>query len=675
MGGWWKAILLALLLELTLCQYSSWMTAFNQPKEAENINIYAGGQWNEDGTLTVEDSLRLEISEINCEVNALKVRFTRMNADGVEKEPVTTVSVYARDEANEDYYVLPDRQILKDVSKSQYMKLHLSGDCKSLVISFAAPQGNIIRIDEILINPRIPVSFSPLRLVLLTLTIFFICAARVRGRHYAVMWSENSRLQKTVTLGVILLQIGLFAGTVFLNPVFSNVEWEHHMQYHRLAEALSQGRLYLEEQPPAFLSSMENPYDFVMRDKMAESAGESYLWDVAYFEGKYYVYFGVVPVILFYLPWYLATGTPFPTHLGILITGIGFILAAFWLSGNLVRKYFKKGVPYLGWLLGTLLMINGCGALTIMRRPDFYSLPILLAVTLSVFGIGCFISSLSENQVTAWKLVAGALSMALVAGCRPQLLLGSLLAIPIFWDAVFQKSLLFSKNSRGRTALAMLAYGVVGAFLMFYNFKRFGSPFDFGATYNLTTNDMTRRGFELGRLPQAFFLYLLQPPALSARFPYLQLTSQWTSYMGKAITEGTFGGFLPANLMAASSLWFLGRKKWFSSRTLYWTAALAAVLGILVVCIDAQAAGVLLRYFSDFGWLFYLTALIAWFAAWEHNRGSFDRTILLRLGMNAAFAATMAFSLLLLFTDNSDALVNTAPDVFYRFYYELAFWV
>ena len=265
--------------------------------------------------------------------------------------------------------------------------------------------------------------------------------------------------------------------------------------------------------------------------------------------------------------------------------------------------------------------------------------------------------------------------MALVAGCRPQLLLGSLLAIPIFWDAVFQKSLLFSKNSRGRTALAMLAYGVVGAFLMFYNFKRFGSPFDFGATYNLTTNDMTRRGFELGRLPQAFFLYLLQPPALSARFPYLQLTSQWTSYMGKAITEGTFGGFLPANLMAASSLWFLGRKKWFSSRTLYWTAALAAVLGILVVCIDAQAAGVLLRYFSDFGWLFYLAALIAWFAAWEHNRGSFDRTILLRLGMNAAFAATMAFSLLLLFTDNSDALVNTAPDVFYRFYYELAFWV
>ncbi len=674
MGRWWKAILLALLLELTLFQYSSLLTAFNQPKEAENVRIYAGGEWNADGSITVEESLRLEILQINEKLNAIKISFTRLDPEGKETEEVTTVSVYAADEANQDYYVLPDRQILKDVPRSQYLKLHLSGECKSLVIFLAAGQGDIIQIDELILNPKIPVNFSLLRFFVLTLTIWFLAFASARGKYYKEMQAADSRSQRRITLAAVLLQIGLFVGAVFLNPVFGDVEWEHHMQYHKLAVALSKGQLYLEDVPPASLASMENPYDYAMRQKITEGAGESYLWDVAYYNGKYYVYFGIVPVLLFYLPWYLVTGTPFPTRLGVLITGVGFILAVFWLSANLARRYFKGSIPYAGWLLGTLLMINGCGALTIMRRPDFYSLPILLGITLSVFGIGCFISSLKENQVTTGKLVTGCLSMALVAGCRPQLLLGSLLIFPIYWEAVFQKRLLFSRKTWGKTLLAILPYVAVGAFLMLYNYRRFGSPFDFGATYNLTTNDMTRRGIDLGRLPQAFFVYLFQPPSLSAKFPYLQQVSQWTSYMGKAITEGTFGGFFPVNLMAFSGLWFLGKRKWFPKRSVYAFALMSVVLGFLVVCVDAQAAGVLLRYFSDFGWLFYLGALTAWFSAWQYNREMPDRIHLLRLLQNAAFAVTMAFYLMLLFTDNAERLADTAPSVFYTFYYQLAFW-
>lgn len=37
---------------------------------------------------------------------------------------------------------------------------------------------------------------------------------------------------------------------------------------------------------------------------------------------------------------------------------------------------------------------------------------------------------------------------------------------------------------------------------MWYNAARFGSPFDFGANYNLTSNDMTRRGFAVGASPR-----------------------------------------------------------------------------------------------------------------------------------------------------------------------------
>ena len=60
--------------------------------------------------------------------------------------------------------------------------------------------------------------------------------------------------------------------------------------------------------------------------------------------------------------------------------------------------------------------------------------------------------------------------------------------------------------------LFALPFVLVAAGLMWYNAARFGSPFDFGANYNLTSNDMTKRGFNPGRIGPALFYYLLALP-------------------------------------------------------------------------------------------------------------------------------------------------------------------
>ena len=79
--------------------------------------------------------------------------------------------------------------------------------------------------------------------------------------------------------------------------------------------------------------------------------------------------------------------------------------------------------------------------------------------------------------------------MAMVAACRPQLVLLSLCAIALFWDTICQ--LKKQREARKALAAALLPYGIVAVALMLYNAARFGSPLDFGANYNLTTNDMT----------------------------------------------------------------------------------------------------------------------------------------------------------------------------------------
>lgn len=666
------ALILALLLEVTVFQYRTYLTLGNDPIEV-SPKVYAGGVQNADGSFTVEETLKLKTDNLEEDVNSLRLSFSIENGDGEEDPYASYVAIYARDEANEDYYIVGERNVLEKVPSTGDMILHLSGKMHSMVVIFSADEGETVRVDEMTLNPRIPMRFSALRLLLAFLTILWI--------RLAVCPAEKKLHEKGILAAVILLQIGLFTGAVLLNPIYREVPWEHHMQYHKLAVALSEGHLYLDDVPPTSLLTMENPYDFDSRDRILENTGEECLWDVAYYHGAYYVYFGVVPVLVFYLPWYLVTGTAFPTWVGILIVGILLIVGTFWLTYELRRKYFPK-VPFMTWILTTLMMINGCGALTIMRRPDYYSLPILMGVALSVYGIAFWLSSLEEPKVNGWKLAAGCLCMALVAGCRPQLLLGSFLIFPIFRNAVFKKRQLFSGDSRGKTTAAILMYAVIAACLMIYNYKRFGSVFDFGANYNLTTNDMTKRGIELGRIPYALFTYLFQLPAVSAAFPYLLEVMHKTTYLGKTISEGTFGGFFTVNLIPFAAFLVMGHRMWFaengkmteSGKRMYGMAGLSLLSGIVIIIADAEAAGILQRYYSDFGWLFYIGGIICFYAAWQHNAENADRAKLLHIFLNISFAICMAYNFLLLFIDNSDTLVSVDPARFYSICQQLAFW-
>ena len=72
------------------------------------------------------------------------------------------------------------------------------------------------------------------------------------------------------------------------------------------------------------------------------------------------------------------------------------------------------------------MMCTGCGALAIMMRPDFYSLPIITAVVLSLWGLGFWIRSIKEDGTLSRPLLAaGSLCMALVSASRPQQLVVS----------------------------------------------------------------------------------------------------------------------------------------------------------------------------------------------------------------------------------------------------------
>ena len=140
---------------------------------------------------------------------------------------------------------------------------------------------------------------------------------------------------------VIFLLIGIAWKLAHVNPICVASPWPHHKQYQELAEAMEKGHVFLEHEPSEGLLNAPNPYDTIY----LQANGIDYRADYAYYEGKYYVYFGVVPELLLYLPYYLLTGEHMFNYVAVFLFYSGFILAVFALYWEIIKRWFAK-VPF-----------------------------------------------------------------------------------------------------------------------------------------------------------------------------------------------------------------------------------------------------------------------------------------------------------------------------------------
>ena len=54
------------------------------------------------------------------------------------------------------------------------------------------------------------------------------------------------------------------------------------------------------------------------------------------------MYFGIVPVLLLYLPYYLLTGGALQNYVAVFVFFVGFIIAAAGFVYELMKRYFKE---------------------------------------------------------------------------------------------------------------------------------------------------------------------------------------------------------------------------------------------------------------------------------------------------------------------------------------------
>lgn len=563
------------------------------------------------GKETEEDSEKLTV-----EIDGLDMRIDNLYFDlDLPENEVVSIEISLVDEGNRYPYPLPVMEAAGRYPSSFYTNLYPYGKVHSLSIEMKLAEGGGLVLSEdaaggdgmesgspvgqggfvlrgMEANVRRPFDFViPRMLLLFGVGAFWILSGEGSGI-YRVQFQPKSRRQNLVTAGCLGLFVLIGLGLVLSNRACVESPWGHHQQYRQLAAAILDGHVWVGQQPE--LMELENPYDtsYLLANDIP------YLADYAYYEGKYYVYFGIVPELLFYLPCLALTGKAFPNFLAVWFCFAGFAVSVFGLYREAVKRWFPR-IPYVFYLMAAGVTLTFGSFIYLAARPDLYHVPLMAANMFTAAGIWLWLCGLNRERKRLPFLFAGSLCMALVAGCRPQMLAFSILALPLFGRRIL-------KEKRVREAAALLVpYAAVAAGIMWYNALRFSSPFDFGAAYSLTNNDMTHRGTNLSRILYGLYAFFLQPPHYEGAFPFLMSNDLNHTYMGKMVSEFLYGGILASQtvcwclaLLPACRRKIAGWKNG-EGREL-WGIFLCAVTAPLIIGgFDANAAGILQRYTAD----------------------------------------------------------------------------
>ena len=505
--------------------------------------------------------------------------------------------------------------------------------------AFALPEIANVRV---CINGAIPldVKMTMFRSLVIFVTLLGCWALRPRSGLHAMSFEPSRIVSVRLWIGLMCALTMVFSiaglpGGLVTEP--SSYDSHHaiafYHEYFELARALSKGEVSLDIEPSKELLELSNPYDHNVRD----ARHIDFYWDHALYKGRYYVYFGVLPCLLFHLPFYLLTGGEFPTWLSVYISLAAAAAGLIYLLNSIVRRWFGP-VSAGGYLVALATLFLGSWMPLLAASATTYFLPIAMGLALAVCALGLWVTSTAQGTICVRRAALGALLAALTLLSRPQFVMIALLGAALLVDAIRRDR----RNLSPRLGLVFVPVAIVCLVFFLYNFLRFGDILDVGASYNLTTNDMTHRGFSLERTLVALWWYLLQPVTFGLSDSLIQGATPTLPFLGLIISEKMPGGVLTTTPLLLAPLLLaplcVGRAR--RRPLLTAMSALSLASGVLIAAFDGEASGVLPRYFVDFGIFLSVAAIIPTLSI---DSGSRKGEISSEAAAQARFLSMLAF--------------------------------
>lgn len=285
----------------------------------------------------------------------------------------------------------------------------------------------------------------------------------------------------------------------------------------------------------------------------------AYLLDASLYQGRYYLYFGVVPAVLLHWPFSAITGYDLPDALGSLVlASSGLLFGVLWWR-EMRRQFLRDLGPRVDWLVIFALGV-GTAIPSVLRRPLFYEEAALAGWTFGAIMLWALVRAYrSPHGAGGWLAVAGT-ACGLAAGSRANLVLAGVAALAVGAVLVGRRSGRGFKRGLLPAVLFAAAGALpVGAGLAGYNHARFGSITEFGHSHQLGMNP--QRMFRVSNLTHNLGIYYGQPPEINAYFPYVLPPAEESKppdYIGRESAQGEWIWLVVA-LTAAPVVWLARR--------------------------------------------------------------------------------------------------------------------
>lgn len=564
---------------------------------------------------------REENPELFVYANYTKVR--SLTVEFGEENPLENVEVKFEDRAHRRPESIGMHRFIPEIPRSYSIPLHTVGatDKLSMVIADEAERWKDgVTLSQITLNSVVPLELDPVRFFISFLVIFLLSAFFPGSPLWDLRLDFQSFPQMSAVAGLISVVILFFFWTVFSSYSDSDQTiaeqkaalTENYTQYNRLVDALMARRYALLETPHHYLEKDGDPYDMRLR----EERKYDYPWDTAYYQGKYYVYFGVVPAAAVLLPYRLLTGTYLDLDYPILGFSILFLLGLYGVYSRIVKRCFPKISFALYWI-GLLILCTSLNLTWCLRRTLVYELAITSGICFAVWGVFFMLTALNVVRLKPLCFFLSGACSALAVGCRPTMLFVS---IPVFLSGFFALKADNGKVRLRNLLLFLLPYILAGAALMKYNYERFDDPFEFGITWQLTTENRSTGLPLLGPWGRTLSILasLFTLPNVDMEFPFIHPQRPALTYNGVILNTDVVMGLFAYPVMAFLVLFPLVRKDMRKRSEFLFSFCVSCLIAAAGICVTASAFAITNRYLTDYLFLSVLPALAVLFCLWQH---------------------------------------------------------
>jgi len=443
------AAIAAFALEATVFNFPYYLKFFagqelkTTGRSPENHNIMKTSDGTLAEMLTEKENTDSSTSQFEISFKNLNRNVTSIFADVIfENVKLGNMRVTWTDEVNTRSF---SKLLLGEyLPHEKYTPIQPCGKVSELSLKFTgvgmAAGAPKLKFNGIALNRQIPLYFSGLRLLAVSLLLFaaftlFNRALRAKAGYYLFecVFNPASRKQNLVYALSVALLI-LFSWICLYTTRYSKsfLEVTTHSQYNRyLVDAIIKGRTWLDAGNPEKLLDAERTYGgrkWLNRECLIANGYKQdvdWMFDWAWYKGKHYSYFGAVPAVLLYAPYKLVTGNYLSNHAGIfLFSAIAVVLLAL-LWRHCVMRYMP-GTRFAFVLLSFLALYFACGYSNVLTFPRFYSVPQSAGFMFAVAGILLLFKAVDNEKVNRLLLFFACLCLALVVGCRPNLIFVSI---------------------------------------------------------------------------------------------------------------------------------------------------------------------------------------------------------------------------------------------------------